>query len=502
MATEFIARLLITMMVLVIALQALPTIKAETFTVDDDGGWADHSSIQDAINASSDGDTIYVFNGTYLENVLVNKSLSLIGNGSSNTIVNATGSGITLNITADNVNLSHLQITGSGSAYLDSGILLTSVENCTIVNCNISWNGGDGIFLNSSSNFNTVEYNLIGSNTDSGIFQKGSNNNSISNNVVTHNNVGIYLKRDSNTTVIENNSVSSNYFGIYLDASTYNTIKDNNASANSDLGIKLISTFSVKTNYSRSSDNNIIKDNDLTSNGRYGIYLRYIFGPNSISNNNAISNGEYGIYFYEAFRNNVSNNTVCMNSGDGIHINQGGNNIFLHNIVSSNNETGIYSDSSYRNDIGNNTVNSNGIHGIDLDDFSNNNTVSYNEIFNNTDYGCVIADSYDNVIHHNNFLSNGESTSQGYDNNSKNTWDNGTHGNYWSDYNGTDSNGDGIGETEYSIDGSAGAEDRYPLINYTENSAPQKVPELPILPVALAIITLFIAVDRRKRRHT
>ena len=51
---------------------------ATTWTVDDDGG-ADFTKIQDAVDAASDGDTIRVGAGTYVENVNVTKSLILRG---------------------------------------------------------------------------------------------------------------------------------------------------------------------------------------------------------------------------------------------------------------------------------------------------------------------------------------------------------------------------------------------------------------------------------------
>ena len=52
-----------------------------------------------------------------------------------------------------------------------------------------------------------------------------------------------------------------------------------------------------------------------------------------------------------------------------------------------------------------------------------------------------------------------------YDNGTDSLWDNGTTGNSWSDYGGVDANDDGIGDTPYLTNGSAGSMDYYPIFD-------------------------------------
>ena len=73
----------------------------------------------------------------------------------------------------------------------------------------------------------------------------------------------------------------------------------------------------------------------------------------------------------------------------------------------------------------------------------------------------------------------------------KHTWDNGSRGNYWSDYNGTDSNGDGIGDTPYVID--VLNEDRYPLMQGAANF-PTPTPNINVVVAAAAAVSAIVAV--------
>ena len=111
------------------------------------------------------------------------------------------------------------------------------------------------------------------------------------------------------------------------------------------------------------------------------------------------------------------------------------------------------------------------------------------------------------VLIHNSFIDNGAHFSGcfcegGYNTNETiHTWDDGQEGNFWSDYNGTDIDGDGVGDTPYVID--AQNKDRYPLMHIVANppDAPQKVPvEAVIAAIALPIIIAASVIAYRRRR--
>jgi len=92
--------------------------ESRTISVDDNGQ-ADHSSIQDAINASVIGDTIRVFDGEYHEIIIIDKRISLIGNGSETTRIIGNNSAAVVSIMVDGCNISGFHVKGIDSSTFD-----------------------------------------------------------------------------------------------------------------------------------------------------------------------------------------------------------------------------------------------------------------------------------------------------------------------------------------------------------------------------------------------
>jgi parallel beta-helix repeat protein len=310
---------------------------ADTITVPDD-----FLSIQEAINHANEGDTIFVRNGTYYEHVVVDKTVSLLGENRETTIIDGSRTGNVVVVTADKV----------------------TIEGLTVQNCG-DWQ-------------------------ESAILLENSNGCNISHNLVRNN----------------------DYFGIRLDKSSYNIISNNIVSNNYQQGIGLYS-----------SSHNLIHNNKVIFCHYYGIIIHYFSNNNTISNNNS-TNNNWGI-------------TIHMNYGDG--------NIVNNNTVLDNNENGIVLYTSQGNIVSSNLVSHNG-YGVPYQG-----------------YGVRVQYSEGDKIYHNNIIDNSFQNKPFILDSLNTIWDNGFEGNYWSDYNGTDSNGDGIGDTPYIID--SNNTDHYPLMN-------------------------------------
>ncbi|KAF5431827.1 CASH domain-dontaining protein [Candidatus Methanophagaceae archaeon] len=394
----------------------------------------EYSTIQKAIEAAMSGDTIEVATGTYNENVILNKPLTINAPYRDSIIHAANNSLPCVFITVDNTSISWL--------------------TCR--------NGSDGIRLFMSTN-TVISNNIANYNHYQGIGLRTSSGNIIANNTAKYNEVyGIYLEESNDNRITDNDASNSvDYNGIGLNSSNNNEIRNNIANSNNLDGIRL----------SSHSDNNILANNIANSNKEAGI-LCWTSSANILTYNNVNSNDK-GIWLYNySTENIITNNTAKYNEVYGIYLDESNDNMITDNDASNSVDyDGIILDSSNSNEIRNNIANYNHQLGIGLwtsnENIIANNTAKYNE-----DNGIYLEESNNNEIYLNNFMDNDYNV---YSIGSTNVWNSQSKitytykgstytnylGNYWNDYTGTDGNGDGLGDSPYSIDSD---KDDYPLM--------------------------------------
>jgi parallel beta-helix repeat protein len=186
-----------------------------------------YSTIQSAIDApeTQSGHTIFVRNGTYYENVVVNKTVSLIGENKYATIIDGSGTGVVISVTTNNVRISGFTVQNSGTELQESaGIMLFGASSNNIISDNIVKTGVVGIRVRGPNN--TVSGNIVTDHTGWGIVSS-SNNSTISGNTATNNFVGLHLQFCSNNT-FRGNTAINNYLGIYPYYCSNNSIYHNN----------------------------------------------------------------------------------------------------------------------------------------------------------------------------------------------------------------------------------------------------------------------------------
>ena len=326
-------------------------------------------------------------------------------------------------------------------------------SNCNPVirNNNISWNKFEAVLLDHSNG--TIEANHI-ENNGAGI--RGDNYCSpvVRGNTVVKNGIGIHFYNNCSP-IIQNNTLTANENCIMC-VNSNPTIQSNDITANNNSGISLFNSNPTiqNNNISQNAEgirldhsNPLIQNNAISSNRRCGIeafHSNVTIKGNNITGHfpapdwgwgagircsinsagtieeNSIAYNFNGIICHEYSNPSIDGNSIINNACQGVTCINNSNPTIRGNTISQNNETGIITDLDSTGTIQGNVIAENKV-GIELG-----------------------GNSLNNVVYHNNFLNNTEqTTSRG----PLNVWDNGAEGNYWSDYNGVDSNGDGIGDT-------------------------------------------------------
>jgi parallel beta-helix repeat protein len=203
--TRSLSWLLVTLLLvsaIVFAIKVKPA-KAGTLAVPDD-----FLTIQDAINHANEGDTVFVRTGTYYGRVIVNKTVSLVGEDRQTTIIDANKTGDAVTVAASNVVLSELKIS-NGFWWAIS----VYAGNCTISGCIVTWSG---IYVESSGN--RIVGNLIDWGWGPAIYLYYSNNNTIVGNTISNQ---WMATRSSTTFVAQFSSFSRIYHNNFINVFWY-----------------------------------------------------------------------------------------------------------------------------------------------------------------------------------------------------------------------------------------------------------------------------------------
>jgi parallel beta-helix repeat protein len=369
-------------------------------------GPGNYTKIQDALDAISDGDTVFVYDeaSPYLENLMIEKPVNLVGENRDTTILDGNGKLDVIFISnVEGVMIHGFTIQHSGVLWLNHGINVQSSH--TMVFDNIIRQNINGIGVYNDYNF--ISDNVIEDNADKGVSLMSHYSN-ITRNTISNNFGGLILAFSSNNMVVDNVFINN---GVVLWGYSYPNVLLNNT-----VNAKPLVFLEDESNYVVLEDagqillmncDNITVENKDVSHGSIGITL-FNTHNSRIVDNVVSSNAWYGIFLSQSTGNNLSGNRV-VGCTDGIVLESSDENSLLWNQVQSNTNSGIYLF------------------------FSDNNTISYNIIEKNggrkwieSREGLRLENSSDTVIYHNNFLRNGwDAYLSGPC--TRNIWD----GNYW-----------------------------------------------------------------------
>ncbi|MBN1861701.1 MAG: right-handed parallel beta-helix repeat-containing protein [Candidatus Thermoplasmatota archaeon] len=274
------------------------------------------TTIQEALFYAHHGDTVFVYDESspYYEHVLIDKSVHLIGENKTTTIIDGENTGDVIVLSADNVSLHGFTIQNSGDApKADAGIESQS-KGCIISGNRIIQNGryAIGIFLNGSSE-SLITGNFISENGNEGIFLQRATDCIIQGNEFTQNgHCAIVVSMSSNTTIVQN-TIENNYAGISIWPGS--------------LGTEI--------------SWNLIKDQEYS-----GVGLWSGADSNHVHHNYFSNNSLYGCIITRAHHNVIAHNTI-LGSNEGVYLDMANMTVIQCNNFIENNYSAFFKNSSF-----------------------------------------------------------------------------------------------------------------------------------------------------------
>lgn len=279
-------------------------------------------SIQAAIDRAAPGDVIEIHRGRYVENLLIEKTLTL--RGIDRPTVSGGLKGDTIRITAEDVVIDGLIVSDSGDSLLEqnSGIYIwPGAHRAVVRNCDLTYNLF-GLWVEQANDV-LIENNVITGKREyrspmrgNGIQLYNTRRARVFNNEVSFVRDALYVDV-THDAVFRGNKLHHSRYGTHYMNSYRNLWEDNDVWMNRG-GLALMETR-----------NQVVRNNRVWANSDHGIMLRTI--QDSKVEGNVLAGNSRGFFIYDAEYNTLRDNLITDNIV-GVHLWAGSKN----NVVEGN----------------------------------------------------------------------------------------------------------------------------------------------------------------------
>jgi parallel beta-helix repeat protein len=332
-------------------------------------------------------------------------------------------------------------------------VALINCSGIIVENLNLT-NNGEGVLLLFTSNSQIANNSIVGNNRGL-VLYRSEDNSFLSNNIVnsTYGILSYSPKNSFKNNYLENNTYDVNFEDRFIDEFDYSNIVDGTPicywSWKSDkvvptnvgyvmlIGCSNITIQNLNISHRRQGMllvglTNSVITNNIVANNSEGIILKS--SSNNLIKANLLENNSEAVYLEASHSNNLSGNRITYNSNSAVHFEDSSNNTISDNYIAHSGKGFILNRGSNNSVTGNSIIYSKET-AFHIGE-STSNTITGNNIAWSRSWAIMITGSVGyNKIHHNDFVNNMGGTFQTYPGSkTRNSWDDGNEGNFWSDY--------------------------------------------------------------------